>query len=161
MRPRISIRRFVRPSVRSSRVFLNEPIMDENSRKWLGKQSKWSKLVKKSSEWSQNVAKCPTMSQVVQKCPKMPTPDASLSERTCFYDFCVWLLLPNPQYNETAARSEVNDRHHRPPEGSPTTYWKWDLAKTKSSVGRFLNKIDFFIKILMVVVIICVFWHFY
>ena len=27
------------------------------------------------------------MSQVVAKCPKMPTSDASLSERTCFYSF--------------------------------------------------------------------------
>ena len=36
------------PSVCPSRVFLNEPIMDENGRKWLGKSSKRSKLVKKS-----------------------------------------------------------------------------------------------------------------
>ena len=49
-------------SVGLSRVFLNESIMDENGRKWLGKQCKWSKLVKKSSEMSQ-------MSQVVPKCP--------------------------------------------------------------------------------------------
>ena len=54
--------------------FCNEPIMDENGRKWRGKPSKWSKLVKKSSELSQNVPSC----------PKMPTSDASLSEQTCF-----------------------------------------------------------------------------
>ena len=29
------------------------------------------------------VPKCPKLSQVVTKCPKMPTSDASLSERTC------------------------------------------------------------------------------
>ena len=37
--------------------------MGENGRKWLGKQSKCSKLVKKSSELSQNVPKCPKLSQ--------------------------------------------------------------------------------------------------
>ena len=94
MRPRISIRGSVRPSVRPSvrrsvrpsvrrsvgpsvrrsvrpeRVFSNEPIMDENSRKWLGKQSKWSQLVKMSSELSLNVPKCLKMSKNVKKCPE-------------------------------------------------------------------------------------------
>ena len=64
--------------------------MGENGRKWLGKQSKCSKLVKKSSELSQNVPKCPKMSQNVSKCPKMPTSDASLSERTCFLIWRHW-----------------------------------------------------------------------
>ena len=87
MRPCISIRGSVRPSVGPSRGFCNEPITDENYRKWLGKQSKWSKLVKKSSELSQNVSKC----------PKIPTSEASLSERTCFinvlYVFCQIIVI--------------------------------------------------------------------
>ena len=54
------------PSVRPSPVFFNEPIMGENGRKWLGKQSKYSKFVKTSSELSQNVPKCLKMSPIVQ-----------------------------------------------------------------------------------------------
>ena len=69
-----SIRLWVRLSVGPSGTrFFNEPIMGENSRKSLGKQSKCSKLIIKSSELSQNVPKC----------PKMSTSDASLSEWTC------------------------------------------------------------------------------
>ena len=63
MRPRISIRGSVHPSVGPSvrnAFFFNEPIMGENGRKGLEKQSKCSKCVKKSSELSQNVPKCPT-----------------------------------------------------------------------------------------------------
>ena len=37
MRPRISIKGSVRPSVAPERVFFNEPIMEENGRKGLGK----------------------------------------------------------------------------------------------------------------------------
>ena len=61
------------PSIRSERVFYNEPIMAENGWKWLGKQSKGCKLIMKSSEMSQNVPKYPLQSS-----------DASLFERTCF-----------------------------------------------------------------------------
>ena len=75
MRPRISTRGSVRPWVRPERVFFNAPIMAENSRKWLGKQSKCSKPIIKSSELSQNVPNC----------FKMSTSDASLSEWTCFH----------------------------------------------------------------------------
>ena len=69
LRPSVrpSLRPSVRPSVRPSRVFFNEPIMGENGRKWLGKQSKCSKLVEK-------------VFRIVPKCPKMSTSDASLSE---------------------------------------------------------------------------------
>ena len=94
MRPRISIRGSVRPSVRRSvgpsvgpsvrpsvrrsvrpeRVFSNEPVMDENVRKWLGKQSKRSQLIKMSSKLSLNVPKCLKMSQNVKKCRKMSEP---------------------------------------------------------------------------------------
>ena len=56
MGSRISIKGSVRPE----RVFFNEPIMGENGQKWLGKQSKGSKLYWKSSELSQNVPKFPT-----------------------------------------------------------------------------------------------------
>ena len=38
--------------------FFNEPIMWENGRKWLGKHTKCSKLVKKTSKLSQNVPRC-------------------------------------------------------------------------------------------------------
>ena len=69
MRPRISIRGSVSPSVRLSVrpecVFFNEPIMGENGRKGLGKQSKCSKLVIKSSELSKNFPNCPKISQYV------------------------------------------------------------------------------------------------
>ena len=65
----------VRPSVPPERVLFNEPIMRENGRKWLGKQSKCSKLVSKSSGLSQNVPKCPRMSQNVPKCPEMSDSD--------------------------------------------------------------------------------------
>ena len=85
------------PSVRPSRVFFNEPIMEENGRKWLGKRSKCSKLVVKSSKLSHNVPNCPKMSKNVPKCPKMSTSDASLSESVLIcsvlyhsYLFCPW-----------------------------------------------------------------------
>ena len=65
MRPRISISQSVSPSVHPERVFFNEPIMRENGRKRLGKQSKCSKVQTRPKDF-QIVPKCPKMSQNVQ-----------------------------------------------------------------------------------------------
>ena len=70
MRPRISIRGYVRPSIRGS---VRNAFYFSMSQLWVKWQFKCSKLIKSSE-----------LSQIVPKCPKMSTSDASLSEWTCF-----------------------------------------------------------------------------
>ena len=93
MRPRISIRGSVRPSVRRSVTLLYQ---------WADygrKQSKCWKILKQCSELSRNVPKCPKcpkipkMSQNAPKCPNISTSGASLSKRTCFFFFLLYFLF--------------------------------------------------------------------
>ena len=128
MRPRISIRGCVRPSVRRFVGWLvGQSItlslrLTGNQQKWsklTGKQSKFIRIVRIIKTSSQPLPKFQTLQNIIRtvpkyppNCPKMSNSDASLSERTCF--LYAWLTIMS-----SAFLSESRQRLNLPTSSPP------------------------------------------